>query len=99
MINLAKDIIKQDQGAKIIVGGDLNGQLNKMHTSLTLAGFTPALRERTKTHRDGNQLDQLWTRNIAITNAIVSDPIDQVSDHCPIQVKMEAVFVQREQTP
>ena len=70
-----------------------------MHTFLVLAGFTPALRERTKTHRDGNQLDQLWTRNIAITNAIVADPIDQVSDHGAIQVKMEAVFVQREQAP
>ena len=99
VINLAKDIIKQDPGGKIIVGGDLNSQLNKMHTFLSLAGFTPALRERTKTHRDGNQLDQLWTRNIAITNAIVAEPIDQVSDHGAIQVKMEAVFVQREQTP
>ena len=38
-------------------------------------------------------LDQLWTRNLAITNAIVADPIDQVSDHCPIQVKMEALFI------
>ena len=54
VIKLVKDIVKQDQWAKIIVIGDLNGQLNKMHTSLTLAGFTPALRERTKTHRDGN---------------------------------------------
>ena len=99
VINLAKDIIKQDPGAKIIVGGDLNGQMNRMHTFLTIAGFTPALRERTKTHRDGNQLDQLWTRNLTITNAIVADPIDQVSDHCPIQVKMEAEFIAREQVP
>ena len=35
VINLAKDIVKQDAGAKIIIGGDLNGQLNKMHTFLT----------------------------------------------------------------
>ena len=70
-----------------------------MHTFLVLAGFTPALRERTKTHRDGNQLDQLWTSNLAITNAIVADPIDQVSENGAIKVKMEAVFVQREQTP
>ena len=41
----------------------------------------------------------MWTRNIPITNTIVADPIDQVSDHGAIQVKMEAVFVQREQTP
>ena len=55
--NLAKDIIKQDPAAKIILGGDLNGQLNKLHTFLTAAGFTPALRAKTPTHREGNQLD------------------------------------------
>ena len=34
VVNLAKDIIKQDPTAKIMIGGDLNGQLNKMHTYL-----------------------------------------------------------------
>ena len=95
VINLAKDIVKQDAGAKIIIGGDLNGQLSKLHTSLTSAGFTPALRAKTPTHRDGNQLDQMWVRNLQITNAIVADPIDQVSDHNLIQVKMEAVCISR----
>ena len=80
-----------------MIGGDLNGQLNKMHTYLRQAGFTPALREKTPTHREGNQLDQLWVRNLTIVNAIVADPIDQVSDHNLIQVKMEAVCIQREQ--
>ena len=80
VIQLAKDIVRQDPEAKIIIGGDLNGQLNKMHTQLTRAGFTPALRERIATHREGNQLDQLWARNLSITNAIVAAPIDQVSD-------------------
>ena len=95
VINLAKDIVKQDAGAKIIIGGDLNGQLSKLHTFLTLAGFTPALRAKTPTHRDGNQLDQMWVRNLQITNAIVADPIDEVSDHNLIQVKMEAVCISR----
>ena len=36
-------------------------------------------------------------RNLNILNAIVADPIDQVSDHNLIQVKMKAVCVQREQ--
>ena len=54
---MAKDIIKQDPAAKIIIGGDLNGQLNKLHTFLTMAGFIPALRAKTPTHREGNQLD------------------------------------------
>ena len=95
VINLAKDIVKQDAGSKIIIGGDLNGQLSKLHTFLAQAGFTPALRAKTPTHRDGNQLDQMWVRNLQITNAIVADKIDQVSDHNLIQVKMEAVCVSR----
>ena len=37
------------------------------------------------THKEGNQLDQLWARNIRITNAVVADPISQVSDHCLIR--------------
>ena len=57
VVNLAKDIIRQDPTAKIMLGGDLNGQLNKLHTFLTAAGFTPALRAKTPTHREGNQLD------------------------------------------
>ena len=66
-----------------------------MHTFLTIAGFTAALRGKTPTHRDGNQLDQMWVRNLQITNAIVADPIDQVSDHNLIQVKLEATCIQR----
>lgn len=66
-----------------------------MHTLLTRSGFTPALREGTGTHKDGNHLDQLWTRNIKITNAVVAELVDQVSDHYLIQVRMEATMVGR----
>ena len=66
-----------------------------MHTFLTLTGFTPALRAKTPTHRDGNQLDQMWVRNLQITNAIVADKIDQVSDYNLVQVKMEATCIGR----
>ena len=34
VISLAKGIIRQDPAAKIILGGDLNGQLNKVQTAL-----------------------------------------------------------------
>ena len=37
----------------------------------------------------------MWVRNLVITNAIVADPIDQVSDHNLIQVKMEATCIER----
>ena len=76
VVNLTKDIIRQHQSAKIAVGGDLNGQLKRLSTQLLALGFMPALRLGTPTHRDGNQLDQLWTRNMAIQNAIIAEPID-----------------------
>ena len=38
----------------------------------------------------------MWVRNLSIFKAIVADPIDQVSDHNLIQVKVEAVCIQRE---
>ena len=44
VISLAKGIIRQDPAAKIILGGDLNGELGKVHTSLLQVGFTPVLR-------------------------------------------------------
>ena len=56
-VNLTKDIIRQDQSAKIVVGGDLNGQLKRVSTQLIASGFMPALRLGTPTHRNGNQLN------------------------------------------
>ena len=64
---------------------------------MTIAGFVPALRGKTPTHNNGNQLDQMWVRNLSITNTIVADPIDLVSDHNLIQVKMEATCIEREE--
>ena len=57
VISLAKGIVRQDPAAKIILGGEINGQLGKVHTALIQAGFTPALREGTATYKGGNQLD------------------------------------------
>ena len=34
VVNLTKDIIRQDPAAKVILGGDLNVQLGRMHASL-----------------------------------------------------------------
>ena len=97
VVNLTKDIIRQDQSAKIIVGGDLNRQLNRLSTHLLASGFMPALRLGTPTRRDGNQLDQLWTRNMAIQNAIIAEPIYKVSDHFLIETSLEATLVERMQ--
>ena len=57
VISLVKSIIRQDAEAKIIIGGDLNGQMAKVHSQMIGAGLTPALKEGTTTHREGNHLD------------------------------------------
>ena len=91
--------MRKDSTAKIIVGGDVNGMFSKVNTCLQAAGFKPALIQGTPTHTEGNKLDQIWTRNVAIINAIVADPLDQVSDHRLIQVRMEATLIERGITP
>jgi hypothetical protein len=35
VISLVRGIIRQDPAAKIMIGGDLNGQLGRLHTALT----------------------------------------------------------------
>ena len=54
VIQLTKDIMRQDPSAKVIVGGDVNGMFSKVNTCLLLAGFKPALAQGTPTHRDGH---------------------------------------------
>ena len=54
VIQLTKDIMRQDPAAKVIVGGDVNGMFSKVNTYLLLAGFKPALIQGTPTHRDGH---------------------------------------------
>ena len=44
--------------------------------------FAPGLNPGTPTHRGGNQLDGIWTRNLQVVNTLVSEDIDEeVSDH------------------
>ena len=79
-------MIRQDRNARIIVGGDINGQLKNLHTKLTKCGFRAGLETGTGTHRDGNMLDQIWTRNLDISNVMLSDFHDpEVTDHCCIK--------------
>ena len=54
VIQLTKDIVRQDPTAKIIVGGDVNGMFSRVNTHLQVAGFKPALIQGTPTHREGN---------------------------------------------
>ena len=57
IIEVVDDILRQYQGSKIIIGGDVNSQRVKMTKELIRRGFTPTITEGTATHRDGNHLD------------------------------------------
>ena len=43
VIQLAKDIMRQDPAAKVMLGGDVNGMFSKVNNFLLLAGFKPTL--------------------------------------------------------
>ena len=90
-LNVIKDIVAQDKEVKIIVGGDLNQQLSRVGRELVKSGFKEAIGggpQNRHTHVAGNQLDQLWVRNLALENVVVGEFNEQVSDHTPIIVKV-----------
>jgi hypothetical protein len=63
-------MVKQDRNARILLGGDINGQLGNMHSQLVKIGFRAGLEQGSPTHRDGGMLDQIWARNLVIKNAL-----------------------------
>ena len=80
-------MIRQDRNARIIVGGDINGQMDNLNTKLTKIGFRTGLEQGTPTHRDGSMLDQVWARNLIIMNALISESQDpDVTDHSCIKI-------------
>ena len=86
-VAIIQDMIRQDRDAHIVVGGDLNAQLNNFHDRLERLGFRPGLMLGTATHRDGNMLDQVWARNLQLTNVMVSEYDDNgISDHLCLKV-------------
>jgi hypothetical protein len=49
-------------------------------------GFKPGLERDTATHSGGNHLDQVWARNLAMTNVLVAEhPRKDTSDHLLIK--------------
>jgi endonuclease/exonuclease/phosphatase (EEP) superfamily protein YafD len=81
-VAIIQDMIRQDRDARIVVGGDLNAQLNNLQDRLDRLGFRPGITPGTATQRDGGMLDQVWARNLQLTNVMVSEYVDNgVSDH------------------
>ncbi len=61
-----------------------------MSTELLRRGFTPVLPEGSKTHRDGNHLDQCWILNVQLVKVAMAKLVDEVSDHKLIKLVVGA---------
>jgi hypothetical protein len=52
--------------------------------------FTPALSPDVVTHKQGNQLDQVYTKNLSMVNAVINDSLDHsLTDHWCIKVTLK----------
>ena len=89
IVDIAKDIVKQDPHAPIVICGDFNNHIASVCESLTQCNFAPAITCGTETHRQGGHLDQVFTRNIDVVNAVVSNDYDnEISDHKCLKVTL-----------
>jgi endonuclease/exonuclease/phosphatase (EEP) superfamily protein YafD len=90
VVEIAKDIVKQDPHAPIIICGDFNNHIAVVCEALTRCNFAPAIACGTETHRQGGHLDQVFTRNVEVVNAVVSGDYDNdISDHKCLKVTVK----------
>jgi hypothetical protein len=82
-----------------VIGGDINSQRAHMSTELLRRGFTPAIPEGAKTHRDGNHLDQCWVLNVQLVKAAIAKLIGEMSDHKLIKLVVGADVRHRKDQP
>ena len=89
IVDVAKDITRQDPHAPIIICGDFNNHVAVVCEALVQYNFAPAIECGTETHRQGGHLDQVFTRNIDVVNAVVSGDYDNdISDHKCLKVTL-----------
>jgi hypothetical protein len=52
--------------------------------------FTKAIDDDTETHKLGNQLDQVFAKNITISNVVINDEYDHsITDHKSFMVTLK----------
>jgi endonuclease/exonuclease/phosphatase family metal-dependent hydrolase len=84
-----RDILRQDAKASVVVCGDFNNHMHHMTSELTKCGFKAAINPDTATHRLGGHLDQVFAKNIDITNAMVNEGFDaEITDHKCLKVTL-----------
>ena len=89
MTDIVRDILRQDAKASVVVCGDFNNHMHHITRELTKCGFKSAINPDTATHRLGGHLDQVFAKNIDITNAMVNDSFeDEITDHKCLKVTL-----------
>jgi endonuclease/exonuclease/phosphatase family metal-dependent hydrolase len=87
---IVRDIIRQDPNTPIVVCGDFNNHMTYIVEQLAPLNFTSAVSPSTETHRQGGHLDQVFVRNMAIGEVVLSDGYsDEVSDHKCVKVTLK----------
>ncbi len=86
---IVKDILRQDENAAIVVCGDFNNHLDLVSNALHSMNFVSAISPDVSTHKFGNHLDQVFARNILITNSVVNQDLDHsVTDHRCLKIHL-----------
>ena len=70
---VVRDIIKQDPNAPKVVCAHFNYNMACIFEYLAPLCFTSAVSPSTETHRKGGHLDQVFVRNMAIGEFVLSD--------------------------
>ncbi len=90
VIEIIRDILRQDANAAIVVCGDFNNHLETMSRHLASLKFDVGINPEVATHKFGNHLDQVFAKNITITNAVVNEDLDHsITDHKCIKVHLQ----------
>jgi endonuclease/exonuclease/phosphatase (EEP) superfamily protein YafD len=72
-----------------VVCGDFNNHLETVAGALHSMNFVSAIGQDVSTHKFGNHLDQVFARNIQITNAVVNKDLDHsVTDHNCLKIHL-----------
>jgi endonuclease/exonuclease/phosphatase family metal-dependent hydrolase len=87
---VVQDILRQDENAAIVVCGDFNNHLEVVSNALHSMNFVSAISPDVATHKFGNHLDQVFAKNIHITNSVVNQDLDHsITDHRCLKIHLK----------
>jgi hypothetical protein len=68
---------------------NFNNHIVEVGAALAHSNFAAAIESGTETYRQGGHLDQVFTRNIEVVNAVVSSGYDNhISDHKCLKITL-----------